>query len=196
MRHGREQAELIKLCAARHGITPRGVRKWRDQGDERWVKFLAERAAAGAVAVGSCSLPPASPREWKPEDISMDAQVRKLKEATADLHERAELAKLAGRIDDEMALRRMWLQHTESLRRLEKDAPSISRESGDVIPRRPVEQALLGYVSNVVSHLEQLPDRFFSLFPDLPTGAAEKLRDEVNVVRTAAASLSLADVLA
>jgi hypothetical protein len=126
----------------------------------------------------------------------MDAQVRKLKEATADLHERAELAKLAGRIDDEMALRRMWLQHTESLRRLEKDAPSISRESGDVIPRRPVEQALLGYVSNVVSHLEQLPDRFFSLFPDLPTGAAEKLRDEVNVVRTAAASLSLADVLA
>lgn len=193
MRHGREQAELIKACAAKHGMTTRGVRKWREAGDPRWDRFLAERALAGTVPVGAVNLPPEPERNWTDEELAMDSQIRNLKIATADLRERAELAKRTGDLDSEMTLRRMWLQHTESLRRLEKDAPSIQKESGDVLPRRQVEQALIGYVSGVKSRLALVPDRIFSLFPDLAEDVVGVIRSEVDEVMRSASQLSLTD---
>jgi hypothetical protein len=178
-RHGREQADLVKACAARHGVTPRAVRKWRDQGDDRWNKFLAERAAAGMVPVGAAA--PAVPvvaREWTDEELALENQIRKMKEATADLRERAELAKSIGDLDAEMALRRMWLQHAEALRRLEKDAPGISAASGDSVPRKQAVQAILQYSASVVAAVSNLPDRVISLLPQIGEDIATKIRAE------------------
>jgi hypothetical protein len=195
MRRGREQAELVKACAAQYGVTPRGVRKWRDQQDSRWAKFLAERAAAGMVPVGAASAAaaPAVARQWSEEEIDLARQIRRLKEAAADLGERAELAKAAGDVDAEMQLRRMHVQHVEALRRLEKDAPGIQRESGDVIPRRAAEQALVGYASAIKAALQLLPDRIFSLFPELAAEVKDAVLREVHEIQRAAATLKLSD---
>jgi hypothetical protein len=194
MRRGREQAELVKACAAAHGITPRGVRKWRDANDDRWVRFLAARAAAGSLPVGSAAtVEPEEARQWTDTELALDFQIRKLKEATADLRERAELARKANDLDAEMALRRMTLQHTEALRRLEKDAPGILRESGDVIPRRQAEQALVGYASSIKASLQMLPNRIFSLFPELAAEVKDAVIREVQEIQRAAASLKLTD---
>lgn len=186
-RHGREQADLVKACAARHGVTPRAVRKWRDQGDERWNKFLAERAAAGMVPVGAAA--PAVPvvaREWTDEELALENQIRKMKEATADLRERAELAKSIGDLDAEMALRRMWLQHAEALRRLEKDAPGIQHASGDSVSKKIAAQTFLQYSATVAAAVSNLPDRILSLLPQLGEDIAAKIRGEVEeVMRTA-----------
>ena len=194
MRRGREQAELIKACAAKFGITPRGVRKWRDGGDSRWDQFLAERAVAGMIPIGSAAvMEPAVSRVWSEGELTLDTQIRKMKEATADLWERTELAKRAGDLDSEMTLRRMFLQHTESLRRLEKDAPGIQKESGDVVPLRMVEQALIGYAANVKSRLALVPDRVLSLFPELAEDVCRVLRSEVDEVMRSASQLTLSD---
>jgi len=194
MRRGREQAELVKACAAKHGITPRGVRKWRDANDDRWVRFLAERAAAGSLPVGAASTSvPVVERQWSDEELALDFQIRKLKEATADLRERAELAKQAGDLDAELSLRRMNLQHTEALRRLEKDAPGIQRESGDVVPRRQAEQALIGYASAIKASLQLLGPRLFSLFPELAAEVKDAFTREIQEVMRAASALKLGD---
>ena len=195
MRRGREQAELVKACAAKHGITPRGVRKWRDQNDARWAQFLAERAAAGMVPVGAAAAaaPATVARQWTEEEIDLNRQIRRLKETAADLWERAELAKAAGDIDAEMQLRRMHVQHTEALRRLEKEAPGIQRESGDVIPRRAAEQALIGYASAIKAALVLLPERIFSLFPEIAADVKAALLREVHEIQRAAATLKLTD---
>lgn len=195
MRRGREQAELVKACAAKHGITPRGVRKWRDQNDARWAQFLAERAAAGMVPVGAAAAaaPATVARQWTEEEIDLNRQIRRLKETAADLWERAELAKAAGDIDAEMQLRRMHVQHTEALRRLEKEAPGIQRESGDVISRRSAEQALIGYASAIKASLVLLPDRIFSLFPEIAADVKAAILREVQEIQRAAAALKLTD---
>ena len=194
MRRGREQAELVKACAAKHGITPRGVRKWRDHNDSRWAQFLAERAVAGSLPVGSAQLQaPAVARQWTEEEIDLTRQIRRLKEAASDLGDRAELAKAVSDVDAEMQLRRMQVQHVEALRRLEKDAPGVQRESGDVVPRRAVEQALIGYASAVKSQLQLLPDRILTLFPELAAEVAEVLRNEVAEVMRSASNLRLFD---
>ena len=194
MRRGREQAELVKACAAKHGITARGVRKWRDANDDRWVRFLAERAAAGSLPVGAASTSvPVVERQWSDEELALDFQIRKLKEATADLRERAELAKQAGDLDAELSLRRMNLQHTEALRRLEKDAPGIQRESGDVVPRRQAEQALIGYASAIKASLQLLGPRLFSLFPELAAEVKDAFTREIQEVMRAASALKLGD---
>jgi hypothetical protein len=186
-RHGREQADLVKACAAKHGVTPRAVRKWRDQGDTRWNKFLAERAAAGMIPVGAAA--PAAPvvaREWTDEELALENQIRKMKEATVDLRERAELAKSSGDLDAEMALRRMWLQHTEALRRLEKDAPGIQHASGDAVSKKIAAQTFLQYSATVAAAVSNLPDRILSLLPQLGEDIAAKIRGEVDeVMRTA-----------
>jgi hypothetical protein len=191
-RHGREQADLVKACAARHGVTPRAVRKWRDQGDDRWNKFLAERAAAGMIPVGAAS--PAVPvvaREWTDEELTLENQIRKMKEATADLRERAELAKSIGDLDAEMALRRMWLQHAEALRRLEKDAPGIQHASGDVVPKKLAAQTILQYSAAVAAAVSNLPDRILSLIPSVGEEIAAKIREETNEVMRAAKEVRL-----
>lgn len=190
-RHGREQADLVKACAAAHGVTTRAVRKWRDQADGRWSKFLAERAAAGMVPVGLAS--PASPavcREWSDEELALDNQIRKMKEATADLRERAELAKSVGDLDAEMALRRMWLQHAEALRRLEKDAPGISAASGEVVQRKQAVQVILQYSASVVAAVSNLPDRILSLLPQIGDDLAAKIRAETDEVLRAAQDIN------
>ena len=181
MRHGREQSDLIKACAAKHGVTTRAVRKWRDAADPRWNGFLAARAVAGMVPMGAATPAQASsapPREWTDEELDLDNQVRKLKEATADLRERAELAKITGDLDAEMALRRMWLQHAEALRRLEKDKPAIQRESGDVVPKKQAVQAILQYSASVVAALSNLPERIISLLPQVGDDLIGKIRAE------------------
>ena len=195
-KHGREQAELIKACAAAHGVTTRAVRKWRDQADARWSKFLAERAAAGMVPVGLASpAAPAVSREWSDEELTLDNQIRKMKEATADLRERAELAKSVGDLDAEMALRRMWLQHAEALRRLEKDAPGISAASGDVVPKKLAVQIIVGYSAAIAAAVANLPDRLISMLPSLGDDIAEKIRAEADEIRRAAKDIRL-DALA
>ena len=195
-KHGREQAELIKACAAAHGVTTRAVRKWRDQADGRWSKFLAERAAAGMVPVGLASpAAPAVSREWSDEELTLDNQIRKMKEATADLRERAELAKSVGDLDAEMALRRMWLQHAEALRRLEKDAPGISAASGDVVPKKLAVQIIVGYSAAIAAAVANLPDRLISMLPSLGDDIAEKIRAEADEIRRAAKDIRL-DALA
>ena len=181
MRHGREQADLVKACAAKHGVTTRAVRKWRDAADPRWNVFLADRAVAGMVPMGAAAPAQAAAgpvREWTDEELALDNQVRKMKEATADLRERAELAKLTGDLDAEMALRRMWLQHAEALRRLEKDKPSIQRESGDVVPKKQAVQAILQYSAAVVAALSNLPERIISLLPQVGDDLIGKIRAE------------------
>lgn len=191
-RHGREQADLVKACAAAHGVTTRAVRKWRDQADARWSKFLAERAAAGMVPVGLASPAAATvSREWTDEELTLDNQIRKMKEATADLRERAELAKSVGDLDAEMALRRMWLQHAEALRRLEKDAPGISAASGDVIPKKLAHQTILQYSAAIAAAVSNLPDRIVSLLPQVGDDLAEKIRAEANEVMRAAKDIRL-----
>lgn len=191
-KHGREQAELIKACAAAHGVTTRAVRKWRDQADNRWSKFLAERAAAGMVPVGLASpAAPAVSREWSDEELALDNQIRKMKEATADLRERAELAKSVGDLDAEMALRRMWLQHAEALRRLEKDAPGISAASGDVVPKKLAVQIIVGYSAAIAAAVANLPDRLISMLPSLGDDIAEKIRAEADEIRRAAKDIRL-----
>lgn len=186
-RHGREQADLVKACAAKHGVTTRAVRKWRDAGDDRWTRFLAERAAAGMVPVGAAAPPtPTVSREWTDEELALENQIRKMKEATADLRERAELAKSIGDLDAEMALRRMWLQHAEALRRLEKDAPGIQHASGDAISKKVAAQTFLQYSATVAAAVSNLPDRIISLLPQLGEDIANKIRGEVEeVMRTA-----------
>jgi hypothetical protein len=196
-RHGREQADLVKACAARHGVTTRAVRKWRDQADPRWNGFLAERAAAGMVPVGSAA--PAVPvvaREWSDEELALDNQIRKMKEATADLRERAELAKSIGDLDAEMSLRRMWLQHAEALRRLEKDAPGIQRDSGDVVSKRLYHQVILQYSATVAAAVSNLPDRILTLLPQLGDDLASKIRSEIDDVMRAAKEIRLEDASA
>jgi len=191
-RHGREQAELVKACAARHGVTTRAVRKWRDQADPRWNGFLAERAAAGMVPVGSAA--PAVPvvaREWSDEELALDNQIRKMKEATADLRERAELAKSIGDLDAEMSLRRMWLQHAEALRRLEKDAPGIQRDSGDVVPRKVAIQLVIQYSAAIAAAVTNLPDRLLSLLPQVGEDIASKIRAETDEIMRAAKDIRL-----
>jgi len=191
-RHGREQADLVKACAAAHGVTTRAVRKWRDQGDRRWSKFLAERAAAGMVPVGAASVPqPTLVREWTDEELALENQIRKLKEATADLRERAELAKSVGDLDAEMSLRRMWLQHAEALRRLEKDAPGISAASGDVVPKKIAHQTILQYSAAVAAAVSNLPDRILSLLPTVGDDIAAKIRAEAEEVMRAAKEVRL-----
>ena len=195
-RHGREQADLVKACAAKHGVTTRAVRKWRDQVDPRWNKFLAERAAAGMVPVGAAA--PAAPvvaREWSDEELALENQIRKMKESTADLRERAELAKSAGDLDAEMALRRMWLQHAEALRRLEKDAPGISAAAGDVVPKKIAAQTILQYSAAIRAAVANLPDRILSLLPQLGDDLAAKIRAEADEVMRAAKDVRL-DALA
>ena len=191
-RHGREQADLVKACAAAHGVTPRAVRKWRDAADDRWNKFLAERAAAGMVPVGLASpAAPAVSREWSDEELALDNQIRKMKEATADLRERAELAKSVGDLDAEMALRRMWLQHAEALRRLEKDAPGISAASGDVVPKKLALQIIAQYSAAIAAAVANLPDRLISILPALGEDIAEKIRAEADEIRRAAKDIRL-----
>lgn len=195
-RHGREQADLVKACAAAHGVTTRAVRKWRDQADGRWSKFLAERAAAGMVPVGLASpAAPAVSREWTDEELALDNQIRKMKEATADLRERAELAKACGDLDAEMALRRMWLQHAEALRRLEKDAPGIQHASGDVVPKKILNQTILQYSAAIRAAVANLPDRILSLLPQVGDELAAKIRAESDEVMRAAKDIRL-DALA
>ena len=192
MKRGREQSDLVKACAAAHGVTPRAVRKWRDAVDPRWVKFLAERAAAGSVPLGSAALPPApEPREWNDEELDLRFQIRKLKEQVADLRERAELAQRAEDLDAEMTLRKMWLQHTEALRRLEKDAPAIQRETGEVIPVGPVKRAIFGYVSQVKSRIALVVDRVMSLHPDLIPEVVQTLQNEIDECLHAASSIDV-----
>ena len=191
-RHGREQADLVKACAAAHGVTPRAVRKWRDAADDRWNKFLAERAAAGMVPVGLASpSAPAVAREWSDEELALDNQIRKMKEATADLRERAELAKSVGDLDAEMALRRMWLQHAEALRRLEKDAPGISAASGDVVPKKLALQIIAQYSAAIAAAVANLPDRLISILPALGEDIAEKIRAEADEIRRAAKDIRI-----
>ena len=191
-RHGREQADLVKACAAAHGVTPRAVRKWRDAADDRWNKFLAERAAAGMVPVGLASpSAPAVAREWSDEELALDNQIRKMKEATADLRERAELAKSVGDLDAEMALRRMWLQHAEALRRLEKDAPGISAASGDVVPKKLAIQIIAQYSAAIAAAVGNLPDRLISILPAIGEDIAEKIRAEADEIRRAAKDIRL-----
>ena len=191
-RHGREQSDLVKACAAAHGVTTRAVRKWRDQGDSRWSKFLAERAAAGMVPVGSASVPqPTVVREWTDEELALENQIRKLKEATADLRERAELAKSVGDLDAEMSLRRMWLQHAEALRRLEKDAPGLSAASGGVVNKKLVHQSILQYSAAVAAAVSNLPDRILSLLPTVGDDIAAKIRAESEEVMRAAKEVRL-----
>lgn len=191
-RHGREQADLIKACAAKHGVTTRAVRKWRDLGDDRWNKFLSERAMAGMVSVGAAAPAPVSaPRQWSDEELAMDHQLRKMKEATADLRERAELAKSVGDLDAEMAIRRMWLQHAEALRRLEKDAPGIQTSAGDVLPKRIVQQTILQYSAGVAAAVANLPDRILSLLPTIGEDIAAKIRAEAHEVMRAAKEVRL-----
>jgi hypothetical protein len=147
--------------------------------DPRWVKFLAERAAAGSVPLGSASLPPAAEqREWNEEELDLRFQIRKLKEQVADL-------------DAEMTLRKMWLQHTEALRRLEKDAPAIQRETGEVIPVGPVKRAIFGYVSQVKSRIALVVDRVMSLHPDLIPEVVQTLQNEIDECLHAASSIDV-----
>jgi hypothetical protein len=193
MKRGREQSDLVKACAAKHGVTPRAVRKWRDQTDSRWVRFLSERAAAGAVPLGSAALATVEAREWTEEELDLRFQIRKLKEQVADLRERAELAQRAGELDAEMSLRRMWLQHTEALRRLEKDAPAIQKETGEVIPAGPVKRAIFGYVSQVKSRIGLVVDRVLSLHPDLIPEVVQTLQTEIDECLRAAASIDLSN---
>jgi hypothetical protein len=198
MRHGREQADLIKACAAKHGVTTRAVRKWRDSADPRWNGFLADRAVAGMVPMGAAAPAQAAAgpvREWTDEELALDNQVRKMKEATADLRERAELAKLTGDLDAEMALRRMWLQHAEALRRLEKDAPSIQKESGDLVSRKVAVQIVVQYSAAIAAAVANLPDRLISMLPALGEDIAEKIRAEADEIRRAAKDIRL-DALA
>jgi len=194
MRHGREQADLIKACAAQHGVTPRAVRKWRDSVDPRWNGFLADRAVAGMVPMGAAAPAQATSapaREWTDEELALDNQVRKMKEATADLRERAELAKLTGDLDAEMSLRRMWLQHAEALRRLEKDAPSIQRESGGMVPRKVVIQLVIQYSAAIAAAVTNLPDRLLSLLPQVGDDIASKVRAETDEIMRAAKDIRL-----
>jgi hypothetical protein len=193
MRRGREQAELVKGCAAKHGCTPRAVRKWRDANDDRWIKFLAERAASGQIPVGVAALAPTEPRAWRDEELLTETQIRRLREAVADLFERAELAKRAGDLNAEMAYRQNAIKHVEALRRLEKDAPSIAKEAGDVVPRRAVEQALIGYAADVKARLQILPDRILTLFPALAEEIVRTLQNEVAEVMRSCAALSLSN---
>lgn len=195
-RHGREQADLVKACAAKHGVTTRAVRKWRDAGDDRWTRFLAERAAAGMVPVGAAAPPTLTvSREWTDEELALDHQIRKMKETTADLRERAELAKSLGDLDAEMALRRMWLQHAEALRRLEKDAPGISAAAGDVVPKKIAAQTIVQYSAAIRAAVANLPDRILSLLPQLGDDLAAKIRAEADEVMRAAKDVRL-DALA
>jgi hypothetical protein len=180
MRRGREQADLVKACAAAHGVTTRAVRKWRDLNDLRWSKFLAERAAAGSLPIGSASgFVAANPRQWTDEELTMDTQLRRMRETVADLFERANIFRAAGDLDSEMNLRRVWADMTEKLRRLEKDAPGIQRDAGDSVPKRQMVQALVSYASEISALLSNLPDRILTLLPEIADARAQTIKAEI-----------------
>jgi hypothetical protein len=194
MRRGREQADLIKALAAKHGVTPRGARKWRDKNDPRWIGFLAERAAAGSLRSTEVPAPDITELPtYSDEEISLDVQIRKLREKVADLARRADLAQMAGDVDSEMVLRRMNIQHIEAARRLEKDAPAIQRDSGDVVPKRLLQQTILQYSAAVAAALANLPDRILTLIPSLEGPLADKVREEINDVLRVAHEIRLSD---
>lgn len=111
--------------------------------------------------------------------------MRKMREKVADLARRADLAQMAGDLDMEMAIRRMHVQHIEAARRLEKDAPGIARDSGDVVPKRLFHQTVLQYSATVAAAVNNLPDRIFTLLPAIDAVLAQKIREEINdVLRT------------
>jgi hypothetical protein len=191
MRRGREQAELIKALAAKYGVTPRAARKWRELRDPRWDSFLAERAASGSLRSEDVPAPAnAELPTYSEEELTLEWQIRKMREKVADLSRRADLAQRAGDIDSEMALRRMHMQHMEAARRLEKDAPGIQRDSGDVIPKRLAQQAIIQYSATVSAALANLPDRILTLLPSLEAAISEKIRSEVRDVLQAAREIS------
>ena len=145
------------------------------------------------MPLGRAALATVEAREWTEEELDLRFQIRKLKEQVADLRERAELAQRAGELDAEMSLRRMWLQHTEALRRLEKDAPAIQKETGEVIPAGPVKRAIFGYVSQVKSRIGLVVDRVISLHPDLIPEVVQTLQTEIDECLHAAASIDLSN---
>jgi hypothetical protein len=85
----------------------------------------------------------------------------------------------------------MWLQHAEALRRLEKDAPSISAASGDVVPKKLAAQTILQYSAAVAAAVSNLPDRILSLIPSVGEDIAAKIRAESEEVMRAAKSVRL-----
>ena len=191
MRRGREQSELIKILAAKASVTPRAVRKWRDQNDSRWIKFLAERAAAGSLRADQVPETFTEIPTYSDEELSHEGQIRRMREKIADLSRRADLAQRAGDIDSETLLRKMHLAHMEGARRLEKDAPGIARDSGDVIPKRVAQQAIIQYSAHVAAAISNLPDRILSLLPSLESSLCEKIRDEIRDVMQSAREIQL-----
>jgi hypothetical protein len=157
------------------------VRKWRDLNDSRWAKFLAERAAAGMLPVGSGGgvVFSAEPRKWADDELTMETQLRRMRETVADLFERANLFRATGDIDSEMNIRRVWADMTEKLRRLEKDAPGIQRDAGDSVPKRQMVQALVSYASEISAVLTNLPDRIMTLLPEIDDHRADTIRMEI-----------------
>ncbi|MFZ4483350.1 MAG: hypothetical protein ACOYOL_05140 [Chthoniobacterales bacterium] len=51
-RRSRAEADLIRTCAALHGVSSRSVRSWRTHDDPRWRSFIRERAAVAAAQPG------------------------------------------------------------------------------------------------------------------------------------------------
>jgi hypothetical protein len=104
----------------------------------------------------------------------------------ADLFARAEAAKMSGDLDAEMNLRRMWMNVTNGLRQLEKDAPGISKDSGDSVPKRMMTQALLAYAGEIAALLSNLPERIWSLIPEIDEERRVRIGQELEEILLAA----------
>lgn len=198
LRHGREQSDLIKACAAAHGVTTRAVRKWREHGDERWRKWIARKAADQIMRGTSVDglpddLPQPPRREYSADEITIDRRVAEMRITCADLAARAAAAQATGAINDEFALRKMLIAHVESLRRLEKDAPSIQRESGDSVPRAAVETAFGTYSAEMRTRIDAFILRVLNRLPADQRPVIEPfIREEQITLQIAVAGLRLA----
>lgn len=174
VRHGHQNAGLIKACAAAHRVSDRAVRNWRDANDQRWLDFLSDTAINKA---------PPSAADAEPEDDQpgegLDFEIMRLKKECVDLARRTRAAGRNGSIDLEAMLHRMLDQKRETLRKLAKDDPDIARAAGDVVPKI----VLAHYAADISTVLNTLPARIATLMPaDSQPEVRQRVQSEIDTV--------------
>ena len=191
MGRARDEAALVKECAGMHSVSDRAVRNWRDAKDPRWLEFLAERAASKSVRPGGKNFVGKPSEEEVLPGEGLEFEIIRLKKECVDLARRARGAKETDDLTSEALLNRMLDSKRETLRKMEKDTPDIQRESGEVLPKRIVEQSLIQYAAGVSSVLENLADRILTLLTGLDPMVEVKVRDEIMEARRAASEVTL-----
>lgn len=125
-------------------------------------KVLQRDSGAGRqrktkIDVGTKAPPP------RPDQLGLTPAIARLQHAEFIAHHRylEQLTKTKTSPQDIAWVRKEWLDLCETLRKLEKDAPSISTDKGDSIPKSDVEavlgKAILTFKRSLLAKAKALP---------------------------------------